>query len=58
LDYLENPNSKEKNQFEFIDAMCVAMFVYIRNLALNRETANEITQVYQKYPVLKKGGYL
>lgn len=39
LDYCECPSSKEKNQFEFIDAMCVAMFVYMRSLALTRETA-------------------
>jgi TBC1 domain family protein 5 len=55
LDYNECPASREKNQFEFIDAMCVAMFIYIRHLALSRESAYEITQVYQKYPKLEKG---
>jgi hypothetical protein len=38
--------------------MCVAMFVYMRSLALTRETAMEIQQIYQKYPSLQKGGYL
>lgn len=34
------------------------MFVYLRSIALTRETAYEILQIYQKYPNLKKGGYL
>lgn len=34
------------------------MFVYMRSIALTRETAYEILQTYQKYPSLKKGGYL
>lgn len=38
--------------------MCVAMFVYMRSVALTRETSYEILQIYQKYPSLKKGGYL
>lgn len=58
LDYWESPSSKQKSQFQFIDAMCVAMFVYMRSIALTRETAYEILQTYQKYPSLKKGGYL
>lgn len=47
--------SASKLQFDFIDAMCVAMFVYMRSLALNRESSNEILQIYQKYPSLTKG---
>lgn len=58
LDYYENPSSRQKNVFEFIDAMCLAMFIYMRSIALTRETAYEIQQIYQKYPQLKKGGYL
>lgn len=38
--------------------MCLAMFIYMRSIALTRETAYEIQQIYQKYPQLKKGGYL
>lgn len=38
--------------------MCVAMFIYMRSQALSRETSYEILQIYQKYPNLKKGGYL
>lgn len=38
--------------------MCLAMFIYMRTMALSRETAYEIQQIYQKYPQLKKGGYL
>lgn len=56
LDYYESSSSK--NSFEFIDSMCLAMFIYMRSLALTRETAYEIQQIYQKYPSLKKGGYL
>ena len=39
LDYYESNSSKEKNVFEFIDSMCLAMFIYMRSLALTRETA-------------------
>ena len=54
LDHHESPS----RQFEFIDAMCVAMFIYMRSVVLSRETASEILQVYQKYPLLEKGSYL
>jgi hypothetical protein len=33
--------------------MCIAMFIYMRSLVLTRETANEILQIYQKYPQLE-----
>lgn len=33
--------------------MCLAMFIYMRSLVLTRETANEILQIYQKYPQLE-----
>jgi hypothetical protein len=38
--------------------MCVAMFLQLKSVALSRETSNEITQLYQKFPSLKKGGEL
>lgn len=50
--------STSKQQFDFIDVMCVAMFVYMRSLALNKESSSEILQIYQKYPNLTKGNYL
>lgn len=34
------------------------MFIYMRSIVLTRETANEIMQIYQKYPPLSKGSYL
>jgi hypothetical protein len=40
LDAFESPNSKSRHQYEFIDAMCIAMFIYMRSIALTRETAN------------------
>ena len=49
--------SKNKHQYEFIDAMCLAMFIYMRAIAQTRQTANEIYQVYSKYPALE-GQYL
>jgi hypothetical protein len=49
---------KERIQFDFIDSMCVAMFRQLRSVALSRETSTEITQLYQKFPCLKKGGEL
>ena len=58
LDYYEWPGSKEKGQFEFIDAMCLAMFIYMRSIVLTRESSYEILQIYQKYPQIKLGGYL
>lgn len=33
--------------------MCLAMFIYMRSLVFTRETANEILQIYQKYPQLE-----
>jgi hypothetical protein len=53
LDAFESPNSRRRNQYEFIDAMCLAMFIYMRALVFTRETANEIQQIYQKYPELE-----
>jgi hypothetical protein len=53
LDAFESPNSKSKHQYEFVDAMCLAMFIYLRTVVLTRETANEILQIYQKYPQLE-----
>jgi hypothetical protein len=29
------------------------MFLYMRSLVLTRETANEILQIYQKYPQIE-----
>jgi hypothetical protein len=58
LNFCENTVSKEKVQFEFIDSMCAAMFIQLKGLALSRETSTEITQLYQKFPILKKGGEL
>ena len=55
LEFMESPESKKKGQFEFIDAMCLAMFIYMRSIVLAKETAGEILQVYQKYPALKRG---
>lgn len=40
LDAYESPNSKARNQFEFVDAMCLAMFIYMRTLVFTRETSN------------------
>jgi len=40
LDAYESPNSRRRNQYEFIDAMCLAMFIYMRPLVFTRETAN------------------
>ena len=57
LDYHESPKSKS-NSFEFIDSMCLAMFIYMRKSALSTETAYGIQQIYQKYPEMKKGGDL
>ncbi len=33
--------------------MCLAMFIYLRSVAVTRETPNEILQIYQKYPPLE-----
>jgi hypothetical protein len=55
LNFCENSAPKEKTQFEFIDAMCIAMLVQMRSFALSRETSTEVTQLYQKFPSLKKG---
>lgn len=57
LDAYESPNSKNRKQYEFVDAMCLAMFIYLRAVVLTRETSNEILQIYQKYPQLE-GQYL
>ena len=43
--------------FEFVDAVCISMFIYLRSIVLTLETTNEIMQVYQKYPQLD-GQYL
>ena len=37
--------------------MCLAMFIYMRAVVLTRESANEILQIYSKYPQLE-GQYL
>ena len=58
LEFLESENSRKNKQFEFIDAMCLSMFIYMRSIAFTKETAGEILQVYQKYPPLKRGAYL
>ena len=53
LDAYENPAwTKAKKQFEFIDAVCLSMFIYVRSVVLKLETTNEIMQVYQKYAKL------
>ena len=39
LEFMESPESKKKGQFEFIDAMCLAMFIYMRSIVLTKETA-------------------
>ena len=36
LDAFESPMSKNKHQYEFIDAMCLAMFIYMRAIAQTR----------------------
>jgi len=36
LDAYESPHSKIKKQYEFIDAMCLAMFIYMRAVVLTR----------------------
>ncbi len=58
LEFLESESSRKNKQFEFIDAMCLAMFMYMRSIVFTKETAGEILQVYQKYPQLKRGAYL
>lgn len=58
LEFLESENSRKNKQFQFIDAMCLAMFMYMRSIVFTKETAGEILQVYQKYPPLKRGSYL
>jgi hypothetical protein len=40
LDAFESPNSSRRNQYEFVDATCLAMFIYMRTLVFTRETAN------------------
>lgn len=40
LDAFESPNSKNRKQYEFVDAMCLAMFIYLRAVVLTRETSN------------------
>ncbi len=58
LDAYENPSiTRSKRQFEFVDAVCLSMFIYLRSIVLTLETTNEIMQVYQKYPNLE-GQYL
>lgn len=53
LDAHLSPNSRLAQQFQFVDAMCLAMFIYMRTLVFTRETTNEIQQLYQKYPALE-----
>lgn len=36
LDAYESPNSKNRKQYEFVDAMCLAMFIYLRAVVLTR----------------------
>jgi TBC1 domain family protein 5 len=36
LDALESPTSKAKHQYEFVDAVCIAMFIYMRTIVLTR----------------------
>lgn len=36
LEYYESSVSRNKHQFEFIDAMCLAMFIYMRSAVITR----------------------
>ncbi len=58
LDYYQFPLKIDQNNFPFIDAMCVAMFMYLRSLVITKDRSAEIQKIYQKYPPLEKGQYL
>lgn len=54
LEHYESSSSgRTRKQFEFVDSVCLSMFIYMRSRVLTMESTNEILQVYQKYPQLQ-----